>query len=206
MRHAPLFDLDGTLVKTMDLYVQSLIDGFEAADIIYTREDFARTFPTGMTLEGYLAEQKLDPTLAPVIGGACDEAYLQRLRNEAALYPGVERILDRIANRPHAIITGSRRRYVDAICARIPRLQSIPTITRDDMHPYHKPHPHGLLLAMQRLDVQPEQCVYIGDQPFDISAATCAKILGILIRTEHTPPEYQAAYEVRSHAELFELL
>lgn len=206
MRHAPLFDLDGTLVDTMHLYVESLIEGFAAAGITYTRDDFDRTFPTGMMLEEYLAAESLDPGLAPVIGGACDEAYLERLRNEAKLYPGVERMLDTIASRPHAIITGSRRRYVDAICARIPRLQSIPTITREDMHPHHKPHPHGLLLAMQRLNLQPEQCVYVGDQPFDIEAATRAKMLGILLRTGHTPPEYAAKYEAGSHAELLGLL
>ncbi|HCB35084.1 MAG: hypothetical protein A2W52_03585 [Candidatus Taylorbacteria bacterium RIFCSPHIGHO2_02_49_25] len=38
----------------------------------------------------------------------------------------------------------------------------------------HKPHPEPLLLAAQKLKVQPEECVYIGDVENDVTAARAA--------------------------------
>lgn len=43
----------------------------------------------------------------------------------------------------------------------------------------HKPDAVPLLLAAQRLGVPPEDCVYIGDQPTDILAATAAGMRSI---------------------------
>lgn len=43
----------------------------------------------------------------------------------------------------------------------------------------HKPDPVPLLLAAQRLGVPPEDCVYIGDQPTDVLAASGAGMRSI---------------------------
>jgi phosphoglycolate phosphatase-like HAD superfamily hydrolase len=41
-------------------------------------------------------------------------------------------------------------------------------------HP--KPHPEGLLAALQIMDVEPSHGIYIGDSVFDCQAAHAAKI------------------------------
>ena len=38
----------------------------------------------------------------------------------------------------------------------------------------HKPHPEGVLLALERLGADPGQCVVVGDTPADIGAAQAA--------------------------------
>lgn len=89
---------------------------------------------------------------------------------------------------PRAIVTGSHRSYVEAIEQCLPLSKYFPTIiTADEMDPYFKPHPHGLFLAAQAFGVEPEQCVYIGDQVFDMEAARNAKMPNILIAREFTP-------------------
>ena len=44
----------------------------------------------------------------------------------------------------------------------------------------HKPHPEPLLLAAQRLQMEPNACVYIGDAQTDIEAARAANMKIIL--------------------------
>lgn len=48
-------------------------------------------------------------------------------------------------------------------------------VTLDDCD-YHKPHPAPINMALERLGVQPYDCIYIGDQPTDIQAAHRAGI------------------------------
>ena len=38
----------------------------------------------------------------------------------------------------------------------------------------HKPHPEGVLLALDTLGVRPDQCAVVGDTPADMGAAKAA--------------------------------
>ena len=38
----------------------------------------------------------------------------------------------------------------------------------------HKPDPAPILLGCERMGAQPEECVYVGDSPFDIAAGNAA--------------------------------
>jgi pyrophosphatase PpaX len=43
----------------------------------------------------------------------------------------------------------------------------------------HKPEPDPLLLAADRLDVSIEDCVYVGDSPYDMRAARAANAVAL---------------------------
>lgn len=45
---------------------------------------------------------------------------------------------------------------------------------------HHKPHPEPLFLATKRLDLQPSECVYVGDSHTDIEAGRAAGMKTIL--------------------------
>jgi pyrophosphatase PpaX len=45
----------------------------------------------------------------------------------------------------------------------------------------HKPEPDPLLLAAQRLGVDPMDCAYVGDSPFDIRAAKAAHMFSVAV-------------------------
>ena len=50
-----------------------------------------------------------------------------------------------------------------------------------------KPHPSGLLIAAKNLQVNPVNCIYIGDMPFDIAAANAAGMTSCLLWGKDTP-------------------
>ena len=44
-----------------------------------------------------------------------------------------------------------------------------------------KPHPDPLLLALERLDAEPDSAAYVGDSPFDVAAAKAAGMTAIAV-------------------------
>lgn len=57
----------------------------------------------------------------------------------------------------------------------------------------HKPDPEPLLLAVQKLDLKPEECVYVGDvEHHDIKAAKAALMKSILFSGEEMQSEADA--------------
>lgn len=69
-------------------------------------------------------------------------------------------------------------------------------ITSDDVRPDYKPHPKGLLMACDSLNVKPSECLYIGDQQVDLQAAKSAGMDSILFRGIHTPRDIRHSREV----------
>lgn len=76
----------------------------------------------------------------------------------------------------------------------------------------HKPNPEPILLCMQKLGVSREDCIMIGDSPFDIKCANNAGVLSVLVAWRITgsgAPEVADAkwdYEIAESADLLTLL
>jgi HAD superfamily hydrolase (TIGR01509 family) len=48
-----------------------------------------------------------------------------------------------------------------------------------------KPHPEGLLLAMERMNAQPRHCAYVGDAPEDIEMGRRGNVITIGVRSAY---------------------
>lgn len=91
--------------------------------------------------------------------------------------------------------------------------------TKFDMHKYfdvvlggenvnnHKPHPEGLHLALERLQVEPHEALYVGDTILDAEAAHSAGVSFIAVTTGTTPAEsfkeYNPLYILNNVYELY---
>lgn len=95
------------------------------------------------------------------------------------VYEGIPELLQNLKahNIPIAIVTTSRRTFCDRLIAHhqwpIDHL-----ITRQDVR-QPKPHPAGIHLALQKLNITPQQAIMIGDHPHDIQAAQLAQVYSI---------------------------
>jgi phosphoglycolate phosphatase len=56
----------------------------------------------------------------------------------------------------------------------MPLFKTAQTIISGDTTPHAKPHPEPLLEASRRLKLEPQQCVYVGDDERDIVAGRAA--------------------------------
>ncbi len=74
----------------------------------------------------------------------------------------------------------------------------------------HKPHPHGIHIAMNHLNAEKEQTVFIGDSIYDAGAAQNANVAFIPTLTGETPLEAFEAYPrigvVKDLSEVFDVV
>ncbi len=180
---AILFDLDGTLVDTVETRIQAWLEALEAAGFPTTRERLGPLIGVdGKRLAreiAALAGESLDEERAETIDKRCGEIYERLNRNPQAL-EGVRELVAAIEGRglAWAIATSSRKAQVATSVAAL-GLEREPSII-DASHVEHaKPEPDLLLRAAEDLEVEPARCWYVGDATWDMAAAVAAAMIPI---------------------------
>lgn len=175
-----LFDLDGTVIDS-------------GAIILASMRHAAREV---------LGEEPPDELLMAAVGGPGLEAQMhalapdrveelvrvyrahnEPLHEELVCCPGMDDVLVRLKGegRRLGIVTAKRRATVELAFNVLPLEHLFDTVVGGDETARHKPDPEPLLLAAERLDVNPKECAYVGDSPFDIRAAQAADMYAIAV-------------------------
>jgi HAD superfamily hydrolase (TIGR01509 family) len=180
---AVLFDLDGTLVDTVQTRIDAWLEALERAGFPTTRETLAPMIGLdGRRLArevAALAGRPIDDARAEQIDKESGEIY-GRLNRSPRPLPGVAEIVAAIedARIPWAIATSSRKDQVATSVGALGLAQE-PTIL-DASHVKHaKPEPDLLLYAAEELHVEPERCWYVGDSVWDMVSAVAAGMVAI---------------------------
>jgi HAD superfamily hydrolase (TIGR01509 family) len=182
---AVLFDLDGTLVDTVEQRIEAWARVFEEVGIPVAR---ARLGPL-IGLDGRrlarevaaMAGRPIDDEHAERIDRRCGELFAERNRVPRPL-PGVGEVVAALEAMaiPWAIATSSRREQVGA-SVRALGLAREPRIV-DGSHVEHaKPEPDLLLLGARELGVAAERCWYVGDSTWDVAAAIAAAMVPLAV-------------------------
>jgi HAD superfamily hydrolase (TIGR01509 family) len=182
---AIIFDLDGTLVDTVETRIQAWLAVFAETGIPATRDQVAPLIGSdGRRLAREVA-RAAGITLAPGADEEIDqrsgEIYQGINRNPIPL-PGVRELLVELDRRgiPWAIATSSRAAQVTASVAALALAR--PTRVVDGSHVEHaKPAPDLLLLAASELDVAPIGAWYVGDSTWDMLAAVAAGMHAVAV-------------------------
>jgi HAD superfamily hydrolase (TIGR01509 family) len=180
---AILFDLDGTLVDTVEKRIQSWLEVFERFGLPATRDQITPLIGVdGKRLAREIAAaagRPIDGNRAEEIDRVSGEIFEARNQQPLPL-PGVAPIVEAIeaAGVKWAIATSSRREQVGTSIAALD-LSREPTII-DGSHVEHaKPEPDLLLLAAQELGTDPGMCWYVGDSTWDMVSAVAAGMIPI---------------------------
>ena len=169
---AIIFDLDGTLLNSVDLIVAC----FEA-----TYLHFFGKVPTKEKILGDIGlPLKTVLTLVDKSRAWEMEVFYRAFQNEnhdkfVSLYPGVLELLENLRKAGKKVGVGTSKARVGLdLCIKMFPLGLIQTwITADDVV-NHKPDPEPLIKVAELLEVDPKECVYIGDTHFDKDAAKAA--------------------------------
>jgi HAD superfamily hydrolase (TIGR01509 family) len=180
---AVLFDLDGTLVDTVETRIEAWIETFAEIGLPTTRDQLVPL----IGLDG----RRLAREIAALAGRPIDEAGSEEIdRRSGEIYarlnhsprplPGVQRIVESIERLGirWAIATSSRRAQVAASVAALD-LATDPTIVDASNVKNAKPEPDLLLYAAKEVGVQPSRCWYIGDSTWDMISAVAAGMIAI---------------------------
>jgi HAD superfamily hydrolase (TIGR01509 family) len=172
-----LFDVDGTLIDTWDLYIESFLRSLE--DLVgrrLTLEELAAMHPTS---EFHVIRQVLaaDEDLPEAHEGFL--AHMRALHPElfAGVYPGVPDMLDALRARGLVLglVTG-KSRGAWAVTAPLVALGDFAATVMDDDVAHPKPAPEGILAAIEQLGADTTATVYVGDSVNDARAAQAAGV------------------------------
>ncbi len=191
---ALLFDLDGTLVDTIELIMRSMEFAFAG---------FAGPQPTRAEwLEGLGITLRVQMSKWARTRGEFDVlmARYRLFQGEhqdpmTATYPGVPATLAKLhsAGHPMAIVTSKYFALANRVLAHVDCARYFEVVIGGDSIDKPKPDPEPVLLALKRLRVTPRRAMMIGDSPHDIRAgnsagvATVAAMWGPFTRAQLEP-------------------
>jgi HAD superfamily hydrolase (TIGR01509 family) len=181
---AVVFDLDGLMVNTEELYQDVGGEilrrrGKEfGADLI----DAMMGRPGDVALQLMIDRHSLDATVAE-LAAESDEIFATILDERLAVMPGLWELLARLeaAGVPKAVATSSGPDFVRTVLGKFdlgPRFEFV--LTCDDVR-HGKPHPEVYLSAARRLAVEPVELVVLEDSQNGCRAAVAAGALAVAV-------------------------
>jgi pyrophosphatase PpaX len=189
MKPLALFDLDGTLIDTTELILQSFAHAFDAhlPGRLPTRADLVSTF--GRSLPAALLE-------LAVLNGAADPERLademlttyrdfQKVHHDTLIQPfdGIAEMLAALDARGYRLgVVTSKMQHFARRGMRIFDLEKYfdVAVFHDDVT-RHKPDPEPLLEAARRAAVDPRNAFYIGDSIHDVVAGRAAGMTTVAV-------------------------
>jgi pyrophosphatase PpaX len=193
-----LFDLDGTLIDTIDL----IVGCWQHATHVHCgapipREQVLPTIglPLAEALEAYA------PGQGPALWAAYQDYNAEWHDRLALLVPGTREMLGALkaANRPLGVVTSKRhpilRRGLDLFA--LGPFFDLAVAFEDTGR--HKPAADPVLFALERLGrlPDPNTIAYVGDAPSDLACAQAAGVRPIGVPWGATPPAQLAAAGAR---------
>jgi pyrophosphatase PpaX len=175
-----LFDLDGTVIDSGAIILASMK---HAAKEVLGEE------PPDELLMAAVGGPGLEAQMHALAPDRVEElvtvyrAHNEPLHAELVCCVGIDDLLVRLKDegRRLGIVTAKRRATVALAFDVLPLGHLFETVVGGDETKRHKPDPEPLLLAAERMGVDPEDCAYVGDSPFDIRAAKAAGMFAVAV-------------------------
>ena len=186
MPQAIIFDVDGTLVDSVDLHAHAWVDAFRDYGHEVGFEEVRRQIGKGgdQLMPVFLSAEELaekGEALQKHRGQVLKERYLPGL----TAFPDVRELFERLlADGKQIALASSAKQDELEIYEQAARIEGLVHVeTSSDDAERSKPHPDIFLAALQRLgDLRPEDVIVVGDTPYDAEAASKAglRTVGLL--------------------------
>ena len=170
---AVIFDLDGTLVNTLELIVGAFQHAHERVSGERIDADLAKSWMGRSLLDIFGDSPRADALLNAYQD--FNEANLETLQSS---YEGIADLLKDLSGAGVKVGVVTSKGRADAVrsvrAAGLTGLVELTTTLEETV--LHKPHPDPIHHARRKLDAHDESCVYIGDAIWDVRAADAAGI------------------------------
>lgn len=167
---AVLFDYDGTLRDSRSLIYASYEHAFKAHGLpVPSKEELDPHLH-----HGSFVHQALASDVAYEDFDSEYRAKAMELMPAVQLYDGAHKMLQTLRKAGYKIGLVTAARYPHEDLERLQISEHFDVIIGARDITKHKPDPEGILLAVERLGITPDEAVYVGDMMTDIYAAKAA--------------------------------
>lgn len=177
---AVLFDLDGTLIDSIELILSSMRHAFSAR---------GRPVPTdaewltgvGIPLRTMFARYAEDERDLAAFIATYREYQLVHHDRLVRCYDQVPETIDGLRHRGHplAVVTSKSDWLAQRALQHVGLDHHFAAIVGCDSCSRHKPHPEPVLMALERLGYSPEEAVFVGDSVHDVEAGNGAGVISV---------------------------
>jgi HAD superfamily hydrolase (TIGR01549 family) len=178
-----LFDLDGTLIDTPPMIIESFQSIFKQylPDLKLTQKDYESFL--GQPLNLTIAHYEKDENKAALMIEAYHQRSNEKIDQKLIVYPKTLETLKymKSKNAKIGVVTSKMRTKAEKHLMMSGLLEYIDLIIGYEDVDKHKPHPESLHKAMSLLKANPHDTLYIGDHENDIKAAKNAGILSCAV-------------------------
>ncbi|MFC5472732.1 HAD family hydrolase [Paraherbaspirillum soli] len=210
---AILFDLDGTLADTAPDLAAALNRLRNERGLTSTPFEQLRPF-TSAGARGLIGAsfglKPGDDGYEELRVGFLDN-YAAALAINSTLFDGIPALLKNLRQRNlgWGVVTNKAARFTDPLLPQI-GLEHADCVISGDTTAHSKPHPAPLLEAARRLNLQPHECWYVGDDQRDIQAGRAAGMVTVAAGWGYCgqiePVSWEADALINTPFQLLELL
>jgi HAD superfamily hydrolase (TIGR01662 family) len=188
---AVIFDLDGTLIDSIDIYFTIVENALQKLNLPAVSRNRileaaeSEEFKWELVLPQDVLNRKAD--IIDEAWAVINEIAPQMFADNLELIKGAERIVESLSSNGLKIglVTSTQRQYLETKMQPL-KNAGVDTlfeaiVTSDDVEK-RKPSPDPLIACAQQLDIKPGNCVYVGDTTTDIKAGKAAgmQTVGVL--------------------------
>lgn len=188
MAEVVIFDMDGILVDSEYYKIKAWQKAFRTIGIELEEDDMIREWVVkgtsfDETVRMFNREDVVEDDLRPIV----TEQYLKSIDAEVCLLPGAREALDRLHSEfLLGLASSSHKMYVEKLIEKFGIADKFRAIACGSEVERLKPYPDVMLLAAERMGVDPKVCVAIDDAPKGVIAAKRAGMKAIAVPTKHT--------------------
>ena len=193
---AVLFDLDGTLIDTAADFIRIIQDMCRDKQCEIVAADLIRT----QVSEGARAMVKLvypeldveDPVFLAHRQRFL-ELYGEDIAVDTDLFEGMYPLLEELESQdiPWGIVTNKPRWLSESLLKALNLTERCAVLVCPEDVSKTKPDPEPMYLAAKHIQIQPEDCIYVGDHPRDIDAGRNANMYTSLAGYGYLPLQHK---------------
>lgn len=195
---ALLFDMDGVVVDSMPMHLQTWQQALAPLGVALTAQDL---YP----LEGVPTERTAQLLTEQLLGEPCSEEEARRLAErkralfrrdfQPALLPGMGPLLHDLQGRGYrlGLVTGSARQVADQVLGATGIASLFEAVVTGDQVVQGKPSPEPYQRAAKQLALPPRRCLVVENAPLGIRAARAAGMRCLALETTLSAEQLLAA-------------
>ena len=181
---AVIFDLDGTLLDTIDDIADSMNAVLEKHGLpLHITQEYKQFVGDGATnlVTRAVAGAELEDDKLPLLENEYKSEYLKRQVDKTMPYEGIPELLSALTERGVMVAVLSNKPHIatlEVITHFFPDISFSALIGHRQGHPV-KPDPAGVIEILEILELTHDEVVYVGDTWTDMQTATAAGLIAI---------------------------